>query len=105
MGSEISPTNDLTLSLFHCVKLSKRQCLILLLGVSNQTLLMPKSKDSRYLLRVWKHALKTQAGQEETMLDQQLIFNDGPKKIRTFGRSAYPRFIYDSVTITCPFVA
>jgi hypothetical protein len=30
--------------------------LILLLGVSNQTLLMPKSKDSRYLLRVWKHA-------------------------------------------------
>ena len=58
MGSEISPTNDLTLSLFHCVKLTKRRCLILLLGVSNQTLLMPKSKDSRYLLRVWKHALK-----------------------------------------------
>jgi hypothetical protein len=56
MGSEISPTNDLTLSLFHCVKLTKRRCLILLLGVSNQTLLMPKSKDSRYLLRVWKHA-------------------------------------------------
>jgi len=56
MGSEISPANDLTLSLFHCVKLTKRRCLILLLGVSNQTLLMPKSKDSRYLLRVWKHA-------------------------------------------------
>jgi hypothetical protein len=27
-----------------------------LIGVSNQTLLMPKSKDSRYLLRVWRHA-------------------------------------------------
>ncbi len=27
-----------------------------LMGVSNQTLLMPKSKDSRYLLRVWRHA-------------------------------------------------
>jgi hypothetical protein len=65
MGSEISPTNDLTLSLFHCVKLTKRRCLILLLGVSNQTLLMPKSKDLRYLFRVWKHALKTKLTRSE----------------------------------------